>query len=82
MCTQTRLGAEKLEVEPTRGVNRTTGKERTGKDVQRELQRETMAEPIRPLTGLDAEQLENAGRRMKLSADVQRECRALDRDIQ
>jgi hypothetical protein len=75
------VGAQKLEIEPTRGVNRTTGKERTGKDVHRELQREAMAEAIRPITGMDAKQFETAGRRMKLSADTQRECRKFDRDI-
>jgi len=43
------LGASRLEIEPTRGVGKTAGY-----DVQREQQREMIAESIRPLTGLDA----------------------------
>jgi hypothetical protein len=39
------------------------------------------AEAIRPLTGMDAKQLEIQGRRMRLSAEAQRECRALDAQI-
>jgi hypothetical protein len=70
------LGAERLEIEPTRGVGRTAGR-----DVQRERHQEMFAEAIRPLTGLDAKQLEVQGRRMRLSAEAQRECRALDVQI-
>lgn len=70
------LGAESLEIEPSRGVGKTVGA-----DVQRERHREMFAEAIRPLTGMDAKQLDLQGRRMKLSADAQRECRALDTQI-
>jgi hypothetical protein len=40
-----------------------------------------LAEAIRPLTGMDVKQLEVQGRRMRLSAEAQRECRALDVQI-
>ena len=70
------LGAERLEIEPTRGVGKTTGR-----DVQREQHQEMIAEAIRPLTGMDAKQLEVQGRRMKLSAKAQSECRGLDAQI-
>lgn len=70
------LGAERLEIEPTRGVGR-----KEGRDVQQERHREMFAEAVRPLTGLDAKQLDVQGRRLKLSPDVQRECRALDAQI-
>ena len=70
------LGAERLEIEPTRGVGR-----KEGRDVQREVHREMLAEAIRPLTGLDAKQLDINGRRTKLSPDIQRECRVLDAQI-
>lgn len=40
-----------------------------------------MAEALRPLTGMNAKQLDRAGRRMKLDAGAQRECTRLDRVI-
>jgi hypothetical protein len=75
------LGAEKLEVEPTRGVNKLSGKERIGPDVQRELHHEQFAEAIRPLTGMDAKQLGIQSRRYHLPGAVQQECQRLDQDL-
>ena len=75
------VGAEKLEVEPTRGVNKLSGKTRIGADVQRELQHEMFAEAIRPLTGMNAKQLEVQTRRIHLPGTVQQECRRLDLDL-
>jgi len=75
------LGAEKLEVEPARGVNKLSGKTRIGPDVQNEIYREMMAEAIRPLTGLSAKQFEVEVRRYKLSGTAQQECRRLDQDL-
>jgi hypothetical protein len=67
------LGAERLHIEPSRGVGKAVGP-----DVQRERHREMLAEAVRPLTGMDAQQLDIHGRRMKLSVEAQRECRSLD----
>lgn len=75
------VGAQKLDVEPTRGVNRSTGVKREGADVRREHQREGFAEAVRPITGMDAKQMDKAGRRMKLQPEAQRECRWLDSAI-
>jgi hypothetical protein len=75
------LGAQKIDVEPTRGLSKTSGREQVGNDVRREQHREMFAEAIRPLTGMDAKQLDVQGRRMKLTADAQRECRLLDAEI-
>lgn len=75
------LGAEKLEVEPTRGVNKLSGKERIGADVQRELHREQLAGAIRPLTGMNAKQFEVQTRRFHLPGAAQQECRRLDQDL-
>jgi hypothetical protein len=75
------LGAQKIDVEPTRGLSKTSGREQVGNDVRREQNREMFAEAVRPLTGMDAKQLDVQGRRMKLTADVQRECRRLDAEI-
>jgi hypothetical protein len=75
------VGAQKIEVEPTRGVNQSTGRKSEGQDVRRENQRDEIAEAWRPLTGMDAKQLATVERRMKLRPEAQRECRGLDRAI-
>jgi hypothetical protein len=72
------LGAEKIDIEPTRGVSKLSGSERIGNDVRREKHRELIAEAIRPVTGMDAKQMDTFGRRMKLTPDSQRECQRLD----
>lgn len=72
------LGAQKLDVEPTRGLNASSGRERVGTDVRRERDREAIAEALRPITGVDAKGLDQRGRRMKLTAEAQRECGNLD----
>ncbi len=67
------LGAERLEIEPSRGVGN-----RAGSDVQREHQREMLAEALRPLTGKDARQMDIHNRRQKLPVESRRECHVLD----
>lgn len=76
------LGAKKLEVEPTRGVSKLSGTERIGRDVHQERYREIMADALKPLTGMDAKQLDTQRRRMKLSPDDQRECQSLDARVE
>ena len=75
------LGAQVVDVEPTRGLNKSTGKELTGADVAREKGREQFAEAVKPITGLSPQQLEVKQRRIKLPGDVQAECNKLDGDI-
>jgi len=75
------LGAQKIDVEPTRGLSKTSGREQVGNDVRREQNREIVADALHPLTGMDAKQLDVQGRRMKLTADAQLECRRLDAEI-
>lgn len=75
------LGAKKVDVEPTRGLNKSTGQELQGRDVRHERQREAFANGLKPVTGLDARQLDQAGRRQRLSAEAQRQCRLLDQQI-
>lgn len=75
------VGATKVDVTPTRGLNKSTGKEAVGADVRREQTREQIAEAVRPLTGMSSQQFDRSGRRMKLSADAQQECRRLDRTL-
>ncbi len=71
-------GGKKIDVEPTRGLDKSSGKSRTGSDVRHEKNREMFAEAVKPLTGMDAKQLDTAGRRMKLSTKAQQDCRRLD----
>lgn len=75
------LGAQKLQIEPTRGLNGDTGQKRVGADVRHEMHREAMAEALKPITGMDARQLDVAGRRMRLPAASQQTCRELDSQI-
>jgi hypothetical protein len=75
------LGAERVDVEPTRGLNKSTGAERVGRDVARERQTEALAEAVRPATGMSPAQFEAERRRVHLPGQTQAECRRLDRLI-
>ena len=75
------LGAKKIDVEPTRGLNKSSGSERTGKDVSREVQREQFADAVKPVTGMTPKQFETAGKRQKLEPNAQRQCQSLDASI-
>lgn len=75
------LGATKLDIEPTRGVSKLSGKELIGADVAHEHQREEFAQALRPLSGMDAKQLAVASRRYQLPAAAQQECRELDQNL-
>jgi len=83
------LGAKKVELEPTRGLNSSTagvspisGAPPLGADVQRERRREAMAEALRPLTGMNAKQFDTSGRRLtQLSPEARQACERLDRAI-
>jgi len=72
------LGAERLTVTPTRGVNKLSGTERIGKDVQDERIREMWADAFRPISGMTREEYDVFRRRHQLSAGAQQECRRLD----
>lgn len=72
------LGATRVDVTPTRGLDKATGQQRQGADVQRERQREQIAEMVQPVTGMNAQQLAQFGRRNKLAPEAQQECRRLD----
>lgn len=75
------VGAKKIDVEPTRGVSKLSGRERVGRDVQHEQFREQLAEAIRPISGMDARQFAVHERRIHLSAEAQQECRRLDAQL-
>lgn len=75
------LGAKRVDVQPTRGLDKSSGKERTGADVARERRREGLADALRPVTGMDAKQFETEGRRHRLQPAEHAECRSLDASI-
>lgn len=72
------LGAKRIDVTPTRGLDKSSGQQRQGADVQRERLREQYAEAFRPVTGLDAGQIEQIAKRSKLTPEAQQACRQLD----
>ena len=75
------LGAQRIDVEPTRGVSKLSGKERIGHDVQREQFKEQLSDALKPLSGMDRRQYAAFERRFKLNPDTQQECRRLDTHI-
>jgi len=75
------LGAKRIDVEPTRGLDQASGKRRIGADVLREKNREAFADAVKPLTGMDAKGIQVNGRRQKLSTSAKTECVALDDQV-
>jgi hypothetical protein len=75
------LGAKKLDVEPTRGLNKFTGREQVGQDVQREKNNELMAEALRPILNETPEQRAMRHKRFKLEPSAKAECARLDAQI-
>lgn len=75
------LGAKRMDIEPSRGLDKFSGKQMTGADVRQEIHHEMMADAIRPLTGLDRKAYAVEVRRYKLSGNSKAECRALDHAI-
>jgi len=72
------VDAKRVDLEPTRGLNKSTGTERVGKDVQRERWRESLGEAVKPLTGMTPEQFNLAVRRQPLAPEARSECYRLD----
>ena len=72
------VGAERVDLQPTRGLGKYSGKELVGADVRRARNREQIAEAIRPITSMGNAQFEVASRRANLSASAKSECISLD----
>lgn len=75
------LGAKRLDIEPSRGLSKFSGKEMIGADVQRENHRDMMADALRPLAGLNHQQYATLHRRVNLSGAAKAECGMLDQSI-
>lgn len=61
------LGAEVLNIQPTRGMNQSTGKEVTGRDLMIEKSHEAFVQAIQPVTGMNQQEFDMARRRVNMS---------------
>jgi len=75
------VGAQRVNVEPTRGMNKSSGRELTGADVRRERQNEAFAEAVKPITGKTPKEMEVERKRVYFNAQAKAECDTLDRKI-
>jgi hypothetical protein len=75
------LGASKVNVEPTRGLDSMSGAKKTGADVRRERTNENTAEALRPIFNETAQQRATRHHRFKLSASAKQQCAQLDARI-
>lgn len=75
------LGARKLDLVVPRGLNKLSGKERTGADVGNERRRESLAQALRPVTGMSPDRFAVETHRQGLGSYTQAECQALDQSI-
>lgn len=75
------LGAKRVDVEPTRGLNKSTGSEKVGADVRRERMDETMAKAVEPIFSETAEQRAKRHRRASLTDKAKVHCNRLDEQI-
>lgn len=75
------VGAQRVIVEPTRGMNKSSGRELTGADVRREKQNEAFAEAVKPITGKTPKEMEVQRKRVYFSAQTKAECESLDSSI-
>lgn len=75
------VGAQRLDVVPSRGVDRLSGSRRIGSDVANEIRSEQFAQAVKPLTGMSPSQFATASRRHHLDPASQRECRQLEATI-
>ncbi|MCV2360044.1 DUF4124 domain-containing protein [Paucibacter sp. TC2R-5] len=72
------LGGKKVDVAPTSGINKSTGQERIGHDVQREKHNELMADALRPIINETPEQRATRHKRFNLVPSAKADCARLD----
>lgn len=72
------VGAKVVEATPNQGVDKMTGTSRKGSDVQRTELNNALADALHPLTGKSRDEMDVLRRRVKLTAQDQRECQRLD----
>lgn len=72
------VGAQVVDTTPTQGMDHYSGRKRTGADVQKTEYRKLVAEALKPLTGMDAQQFEKTTARQKLAPGSRLQCDLLD----
>lgn len=75
------VGGKVIDVTPTRGADKMTGRSIKGNDVQREEYRAMVDDVIRPLHGMSNKEMDVIRRRQTLSSSEQTQCASLDRQI-
>jgi hypothetical protein len=75
------LGAKRVDIQPTRGLNKISGSERIGADVRAEQNHEQMANALRPIFGESAAERAVRHKRARLSPEKAHRCYELDREI-
>lgn len=75
------LGAKRVDIQPTRGLNKISGSERIGADVRAEQNNEQMTNALRPLFGESATERTVRHKRARLSPEKAHKCYELDREI-
>jgi hypothetical protein len=73
------VGGKVVDVTPTKGADKMTGRSIKGNDVQREEYRAMLDDAIRPLHGLSDKEMDVIRRRQKLSSADRAQCASLDR---
>lgn len=75
------VGGKIVDVTPTQGADRLTGRSIKGNDVRREEHRSMLDNVTRPLHGLSHQEMDVIRRRQKLSSADQAQCASLDRQV-
>jgi hypothetical protein len=75
------VGAEEINVTPTPGMDKKTGTSRKGVDVRRDEYDAEVANALKPLTGMTADQYRVHRHRFKLSPADKAECARLDNSL-
>ena len=74
-------GAQRVDVQPTHGLNKSSGTVRVGEDVRGEHTNKAIAEAIRPIAVMSGDPRALPQRRFKLSPSSKAECALLDRRV-
>lgn len=75
------VGAKVIDVTPTQGADKMTGRSSKGRDVQREEFHSTLDNATRPLHGLSHDEMDARRRRYQLSSTDQLQCATLDQQL-
>lgn len=75
------VGAREIDATPTQGMDKMTGTSRKGSDVWRHEHDGVMAEALKPLTGMTADQYRVHKHRFKLSPQDKAGCARLDASL-